>query len=148
MVLNDGTQKFAAVLPTPNGPRVDWASFVALGDLDWEQMREVRPLRPVLMRVQAQRASHYTGPFRDQAKLLSVRLVSAADADAAPVFGYVPLDTDLGKQLGEWLGADAAAWVPLTVKVCYPEGTISPDQVWITEVVVPGWVTVAANTPR
>jgi hypothetical protein len=145
VVLRDGTKKFAAVIPTPQGPRVDWASFVALGDLEWEQMRQARPTRPVLMRVLATPGSYYSGPFGNKDKLRCIRLVPAADPAAMPVFGYVPKDTELARQLDIWLGQDASGGAPLTLRLCYPAQTVTHDQAWIAELVVPGWVTVATN---
>lgn len=148
VVMRDGTKKFAAVVTTPEGPRVDWASFVALGDLEWEQMRQKRPAKPVLMRVLASAANHFTGAFSDSEKLSCVRFVPAGNPSASPVYGYIPTGSDLGRQILTWLASGGSDPVPLTVKLCYPEGAVSHDQAWISEVVVPGWVTVASNSPR
>lgn len=145
VVLRDGTKKFAAVVPTPEGPRVDWASFVALGDLEWEQMRQARPTQPVLMRVLATPGEQFTGPFSNREKLRCLRLVPAADPSAMPVYGYVPRETELASQLDLWLGQDASGGTPLTLRLCYPAQTPTHDQAWISELVVPGWVTVAKS---
>jgi hypothetical protein len=145
VVLRDGTRKFAAVVETPEGARVDWASFVALGDLEWEQMREIRPEKPVLMRVLASRGDRFSGSFSNSQALSCVHLVPAANPSASAVFGYVPKDSDLGRQIAVWLASAGADPIPLTVKIAYPQGAISHDQAWISEVVVPGWVTLAAN---
>lgn len=147
VVLRDGTKKFAAVVPTPEGPRVDWASFVALGDLEWEQMRQARPTQPVLMRVLATPAEQFSGPFSNREKLRCLRLVPAADPSATPVYGYVPRDTELASQLNLWLGQDSSGGTPLTLRLCYPAQTPSHDQAWISELVVPGWVMVAKSPP-
>jgi len=141
VVMRDGTKRFAAVVSTPEGPRVDWASFVAHGDLEWEQMRKLRPARPVLMRVLAARGNQYSGAFSNTTKLRCIRLVPAADPSAAPVFGYVPLDSEIGRQLGGWLGAGDNAQLPLTLKICYPQEVMTHDQAWISELVATGWVT-------
>lgn len=148
VVMRDGTRKFAAVVTTPEGPRVDWASFVALGDLEWEQMRQKRPAKPVLMRVLASSANHFTGAFSDSSKLSCVCFVPAGNPSASPVYGYIPTGSDLGRQILSWLASGGGEPVPLTVKLCYPEGAVSHDQAWISEVVVPGWVTVASNLPQ
>ena len=144
VVLNDGTKKFAAVVPTSEGPRVDWASFVSLGDLEWEQMRQARPQKPVLMRILAAPASHFAGHFSNAASLRCVQLVPASNPSAAPVFGYVPKATDLDKDLDYWLRSAGGEMAPMTVKLSYSPETESSDQAWITEL-VPGWVTVAAR---
>jgi len=147
VVMRDGTKKFAAVVSTPEGPRVDWASFVALGDLEWEQMRQSRPVRPVLMRVLAAKGNQFSGAFSNAAKLRCIRLVPAADPSAVPIFGYVPLESEFGRQLGGWLDSGNKAPLPLTVKICYPQETLTHDQAWISEVVVPGWVTTTTARP-
>lgn len=145
VVLRDGTKKFAAVISTSAGFRVDWASFVALGDLEWERMRMTRPTTPVLMRVVGSLASRFTGPFSDDARLLCLRLLPASDSAAAPVYGYVPKDSDIALQLQGWLAREASEGTPLTLRLCYPSQTNGYDQVWITELVVPGWVHVASG---
>ncbi len=144
VVLKDGTRRFAAVMATPEGPRVDWASFVALGDLEWEQMRQTRPTKPVLMRVLASVGDRFSGSFSDSKTLSCVRFASAADPASAPVYGYVPNTSDLGRQIAMWLASGGSESIPLTVKLSYPSSATSNDQVWIAEVVVPGWVTVAS----
>ncbi|GEP45697.1 hypothetical protein BGE01nite_49880 [Brevifollis gellanilyticus] len=144
VVLTDGTRKFAAVMTTPEGPRVDWASFVALGDLEWEQMRQTRPTKPVLMRVLAFAGDHFSGSFSDARTLSCVRFVPAENPTAAPVYGYVPTTSDLGRQIATWLSSSGSDPLPLTVKLSYPEKAVSHDQAWIAEVVVPGWVTLVS----
>lgn len=145
VVLRDGSKKFAAVISSPDGPRVDWASFVSLGDLEWEQMRQTRPTSPVLMRVLAAPATRFSGPFSDNERLRCIRLAPAADPTAPPVFGYVPKDSELARQLETWLVQGSEDGSPLTLRLCYPAQTTTFDQAWITELVVPGWVTVAGN---
>ncbi len=147
VVLIDGTQKFAAVVPTLDGPRVDWPSFVALGDLEWEEMRAARPKKPVLMRVLAVTASHFKGQYSDEKNLRCVKLVPASNPSATPVFGYVPKGADLDKDLDYWLRSAGGALAPLTVKLCFSPVNDDVDQAWITELVVPGWVTAATKMP-
>jgi hypothetical protein len=148
VVLKDGTKKFAAVVPSPDGPRVDWPSFVALGDLEWEQMRQDRPQKPTLMRVLAATSTHFTGYFRDAKNLRCVQLVPAGNPTAPPVYGYVPSGTDLDKDLDYWLRSSGGKLAPLTVKLCYSPMAMENDQVWITELVVPGWVTIASSSSK
>ncbi len=147
VVLIDGTQKFAAVVPTLDGPRVDWPSFVALGDLGWEEMREARPKKPVLMRVLAVTASHFKGRYSDEKNLRCIKLVPAGNPSATPVFGYVPKGADLDNDLDYWLRSAGGAQAPLTLKLCFSAVNDDIDQAWITELVVPGWVTAAAKMP-
>jgi len=145
VLLKDGTKQFAAVVPTPNGPKVDWPSFVALGDLDWEQMRQKRPTTPVLMRVLAAPAANFTGHFSDADSLRCVQLVPAGNPSAPPIYGYVPRGNDLDRQLDNLLRSSGGESAPLTVKLCYSAETIGNDQVWLTELVTSGWVTASVT---
>lgn len=147
VVLKDGTKRFAAVVSTPEGPMVDWPSFVALGDLDWEQMRHSRPTTPVLMRVLAAPAVHFTGHFSDADALRCVQMVPAGNPSAAPVYGYLPRGNDLDRQIDYHLRSSGGELAALTVKICYSHESSGTDQAWITELVVSGWVTaLTANS--
>jgi hypothetical protein len=141
VVLKDGTKRFAAVVSTPEGPMVDWPSFVALGDLDWEQMRQSRPTTPVLMRVLAAPAVHFTGHFSDADALRCVQLVPAGNPSATPIYGYLPRGNDLDRQIDYQLRSSGGELAALTVKICYSHEASGNDQAWITELVVSGWVT-------
>lgn len=146
VVLKDGTKRFAAVVPTPDGPMVDWPSFVALGDLDWEQMKQTHPTTPVLMRVLAAPATNFTGHFSDADSLRCVQLVPAGNPSASPVYGYVPRGNDLERQIDYHLRSAGGELAPLTVRICYSTESTGNDQAWITELVVSGWVTALAGT--
>ena len=145
VVLKDGTKRFAAVVSTPEGPMVDWPSFVALGDLDWEQMKQSRPTTPVLMRVLAAPAVHFAGHFSDADALRCVQMVPAGNPSAAPVYGYLPRGNDLDRQIDYHLRSSGGELAALTVKLCYSHESSGNDQAWITELVVSGWVTASTN---
>jgi hypothetical protein len=147
VVLKDGTKRFAAVVPTPEGPKVDWPSFVALGDLDWEQMRQTRPTTPVLMRVLAAPAANFTGHFSDADSLRCVQIVPAGNPSATPIYGYLPRGNDLDRQIDYLLRSAGGELAPLTVRICFSPEAPGNDQAWITELVVSGWVTALAGTP-
>ena len=147
VVLKDGTKRFAAVVATPEGPMVDWPSFVALGDLDWEQMRQSRPKTPILMRVLAAPAVHFSGHFSDADALRCVQMVPAGNPSAAPVYGYLPRGSDLDRQIDYHLRSAGGELAALTVKVCYSHESTGNDQVWITDLVVSGWVTALTANP-
>jgi len=148
VVLKDGSRRFAAVVPTAEGYRVDWASFVALGDVEWEQMCRTRPAQPVLMRVLAAPGTEFSGQFSDSGWLRCVRLVPAANPSATPVHGYVEKTSVLGRELDYWLRAADGRPVPLTVRLRYPADGSVENQAWITELVAPGWVMLAARSGR
>ena len=137
VLMPDGTRKFAAVITSEQGLRVDWPSFASLGDLEWSQMRHSRPVKPVLMRVLATASRHFGGPFTDTEKLSCLRLVPADDPDAVPVHGYFPRESELGRQIA---ALNVGEPLRLTVKLSYPEKVPASDQAWLVELVTPGWV--------
>jgi hypothetical protein len=100
------------------------------------------------MRVLAATSTHFTGYFRDAKNLRCVQLVPAGNPTAPPVYGYVPSGTDLDKDLDYWLRSSGGKLAPLTVKLCYSPMAMENDQVWITELVVPGWVTIASSSSK
>lgn len=140
--LKGASAKFAAMVVTPDGPKLDWPSFALVGDLEWGQMREKRPQIPVLMRVLARPATFFSGHFKQSDGLRCVQLVPASDPSAAPVFGYVPQGSDLDKTLNYWLKSSGGELSALTLKICYSPESRTADQAWITDLVTAGWVTL------
>lgn len=148
IILKDGRTKFAAVILTPEGPKLDWSSFALVGDLEWAQLLDQRPQTPVLMRVLARSAMHFEGHFKQSDGLRCVQLLPASDPTASPVFGYVPKGSELDKNLDYWLKSSGGEMLPLTLKICYSPESTTPDQAWITDLVTAGWVTLGVETPE
>lgn len=148
IILKDGRSKFAAIVSTPEGPKLDWPSFALVGDLEWAQMLDQRPQTPVLMRVLARSSMHYEGHFKQSDGLRCVQLLPASDPAASPVFGYVPKGSELDKNLDYWLKSSGGEMSPLTLKICYSPESTTPDQAWITDLVTAGWVTLGVETPE
>lgn len=145
ILMKNSSSKLAAMVSTPSGPKLDWPSFALTGDIEWAQMREQRPQVPVLMRVLARTSTHFDGHFKQADGLRCVQLLPASDPSASPVFGYVPKGSDLDKNLDYWLKSSGGEMSPLTVKICYSPESSSPDQAWITDLVVAGWFTLGAE---
>lgn len=145
IVMKNSSSKFAAVVSTPSGPKLDWPSFALTGEIEWKEMREQRPQVPVLMRVLAKTSTYFEGHFKQSDGLRCVQLLPASDPSAPPVFGYVPKGSDLDKNLDYWLKRSGSEMSPLTVKICYSPESNTPDQAWITDLVVAGWFTLGAE---
>ena len=146
ILMKNSSSKLAAMVSTPNGPKLDWPSFALIGEIEWTQMREQRPQVPVLMRVLARTSTHFDGHFKQSDGLRCVQLLPASDPSASPVFGYVPKGSDLDKNLDYWLKRNGGEMSPLTVKICYSPESSTPDQAWITDLVVAGWFTLDAGS--
>ena len=140
IVMKNASSKFAAVVSTPSGPKLDWPSFALTSEIEWAQMREQRPQVPVLMRVLARTSTHFEGHFKQSDGLRCVQLLPASDPSAPPVFGYVPKGSDLDKNLDYWLKSSGGEMSPLTVEICYSPESTTPDPVLITDLFFAGWV--------
>jgi hypothetical protein len=145
IVMKNSSSKFAAMVSTPSGPKLDWPSFALTGEIEWAQMREQRPQLPVLMRVLAKTSTHFEGHFKQTDGLRCVQLLPASDPAAPPVYGYVPKGSDLDKNLDYWLKSSGVEMSPLTVRICYSPESSTPDQAWITDLVVAGWFTLGVE---
>lgn len=138
--LNGGASRTAELLETVSGYRVDWPSFVALGDLEWQEMMSKRPAEPVLMRILAAPDSRFSAAFSDARQLKCTKLLAGADPTAPPVYGYVTRNTAIAREIDYWLKQADHLPVALTLRLKYAPDATAGDQAWITEVVAPSWV--------
>lgn len=138
--LKGGASRTAELLETVSGYRVDWPSFVALGDLEWQEMMSKRPTEPVLMRILAAPDNRFVAPFADARQLKCMKLLAGADPSTPPVYGYVKRNSALAREIDYWLKQAESLPVALTLRLKYLPGATEGDQVWITEVVAPSWV--------
>lgn len=140
VVLGEKNIRRAVVVETPEGPKVDWPSFVVYSEMDWQEFIASKPSRPVLFRLVASAADHYEGGFRDSTWVRCVRL-SKIDAPNAPsLFGYVERRSIAGQALENWLREAGDKPFAITVRLKYPFAAEVDDQVWIADVLANGWV--------
>ena len=141
VLLAKGEHRRATVLQGEGGYFVDWPSFVFLSDMEWDAFMKSQPTAPVLFRVIAERAGHFEGGFQDSRSLACVKLSNPAEAAAQPIFAYAQKSSSIGRDLEYWLQQGGQSALPLTLRLRFPSAAESDNQVWITELVSPSWVT-------
>lgn len=141
IVLAGGVRRRATVVQAEGGYYVDWPSFVFLSDMEWEAFMKSQPTSPTLFRVTAERAGHFGGGFQDSRLLTCVKLGNPAEPSAPPIFAYAQKSSSLGRDLEYWLQQGGESALPLTLRLKFPPAAESDNQVWITELVSPSWVT-------
>jgi hypothetical protein len=140
VVLASGQIRMANVLETEDGFRVDWPSFVAWGEMSWQDFRAAKPTEPVLMRVRAAPGGRFENQFGDPSWFRCVNLTHVDDPSGSIVFGYVERNSPLGGKIDYWLGFGDGQPMEMTLRLKYPVDAFSDTQVWITEIVTVGWL--------
>jgi hypothetical protein len=115
--------------------RVDWESWVGWSEITMDELKETKPTESVLMRVTTAPIDYYNFSFSDELAWSSYRL---SDADRAEtVYGYVPSLGELDLQLKP--NPDETN-LRFTLRVKFPEGPQSNNQLIIEEIVAKGWL--------
>lgn len=139
--LNDFSVKHVAVERTAKGYLVDWESWVAWPEMEWDELFEKRPTESVQVRVTCTMDDYYNRLFRDDTKWQAVK-IEYPDADRA-VYGYVDHQTSTLKSfLRDLKGRNS---LQATIKIRFPEGSVANNQVIIEEYVQNGWVRPPAD---
>lgn len=134
--LNDYTTKKLSLEQSAKGFLVDWESWVAWSSVMWEDLFDLRPTKPVEVRVKCKRVNYYNRFFNDDFKWFAVTLTHP-DFDRA-IYGYI----DRGQPQFHRFMADLVreSEVLATLKISYPENSVADNQVAIIEHVQTGWV--------
>ncbi|MFD2255965.1 hypothetical protein ACFSSA_04685 [Luteolibacter algae] len=128
-----------AFIDTEDGLKVDWESWVGWCEMPWEDFMEKRPTGPVLVRVQVKWVDYYNFEFADESQWRSYRLLSV-DGETT-LYGYVARNSPLDQRIRP---SDASS-VSMILKIHFPEGAESGNQVLISDFVEDGWVMKTAN---
>lgn len=118
---------------------VDWESLVGYSEMSFKDLREKRPVTPVLLRVFAREFEYYNFEFSDAAKYLCVKLTSENGEQS--VYGYA----ERGTVLADWLSASLLGTGPtgmkgFTVRVAFPPEAQSNQCVKLLQVVESRWL--------
>ncbi len=116
--------------------QIDWESWVGYCDYTPEQMRMQKPDKPFLMRVLVQPASYYNYEFSDDGRWRSLGL--ELKDSIYSFLGYVERDSEQDKRFRVMMKGGKV--VACMVRVAYPTGSRSKDQVEILEIVGSGWL--------
>jgi hypothetical protein len=116
--------------------QIDWESWVGYCDYTPEQMRAEKPDKPFLMRVIVKPTNYYNYDFSDDVKWRSLGLELKDSIDS--FIGYVERDSEQDKKFRVMMKGGQV--VACMVRVAYPTGSRSNDQVEILEIVGSGWM--------
>ena len=134
--VDDYTIKHIAVERTPEGYLVDWESWVAWSEMDWEDLFKKKPTELIEVRVICSKDSYYNRLFSDDKKWLAVKM-TYPDADRS-IYGYIESQTStLTTLMGD---LKSGRPVPVTIKIRYPKDSVADNQVIIEEYMQNGWV--------
>jgi len=139
--LDDYSIKAIALERNSDGYLIDWESWVAWGEMDWEDLFKKRPTQSVEVRVVCQKDSYYNRLFRDEEKWMAVKM-ECPGADRV-LYGYIDSNTTTLTSLMGDLKSEGR--VPVTIKIRFPEGSVADNQVIIEEYIQHGWVRPAES---
>lgn len=122
--------------------RIDWESWAGWSEIALNDLREIQPKEPVLVRVTVEPIEYYNFSFANESEWSAYRL---ADPDLVEtLYGYVPSVGALDLQLKPDPGEKNLRY---TLRVSFPEGAQSNNQVTIDEIVTRGWLVKEEDSP-
>ena len=128
------------ILVTPDGPKIDWESYVEIRDRHLAAFFQKRERGPRTFRVLLKRESYWGADRKTFANLSDFLTYSVESPDQeTKVSAFVSHDTPLAKKLKEiasWGLPPLAAMVELEWKR-FPHGT---DHLVINKMIVDGWI--------
>jgi hypothetical protein len=116
--------------------QIDWESWVGYCDYTSDQMRAEKPDKPFLMRVIVKPANYYNYDFSDDEKWRSLGLELKDSIHS--FLGYVERGSEQDDKFRAMMKGGLLA--ACMVRVAYPTGSRSKDQVEILEIVGSGWL--------
>lgn len=133
--MGDYTTRHIALERTDEGHKVDWESWVAWTEMDWDTLFSKRPTDPVTVLARCTLDTYYNRQFSDDKKWQAVRLTNPQSERT--LYGYVDREDPSLVRFVNDLRAGTAA---VTIQVRYPENAKSGDQVIISKHLHNGWV--------
>lgn len=131
----DYERKQLAYIDGEDGLKIDWESWVGWSEVPWDELKEKKPAKPVLIRTMAKWVDYYNFGFADENAWRSYRLVSP-DGETT-LYGYVERNSLLDQRLRP---GEAGSTVAVTLKIHFRKDEQAPNQVVIDEYVADGWV--------
>jgi hypothetical protein len=132
---NEFDEKRLHYIPTAEGLRIDWESWVGWSEMPWEEFMESRPSDPKLFRVMLNSIEYYNMAFADDRKWQSYRLLSPDGMTA--LYGYVEKESVINARLRP---PPDTKEMYMTLMLRFPEDGSRREQVIIDRIVAEGWV--------
>lgn len=126
-----------AVEKTDRGFKVDWESFVAYSEMSWQDLQQIRPKTPTLMRVICRITGYYNLDFPSEETWQCFELTDDNSRNNT-VYGYVKRGSPTAVEMQKLMLN--ASNVNAVLRVAYPARSTTLTQVDIVEVVAKGWV--------
>jgi hypothetical protein len=107
--------------------------------MSFQQFRDKRPTKPVMLRAYVRRFEYYNFEFSNSAKFICVKLTSGDSENS--VYGYSERSTELGRWLEEELaGTGPTNFKGYTLSVSFPPEAQSNQCVQLHEVKASRWL--------
>jgi hypothetical protein len=135
ILTTDFEQKQLAFIDGEDGLKIDWESWVGWSELPWDKLLEIRPDKPILVRVMLKWVDYYNFGFSDENKWRSYRLLSPEGEHM--LYGYAERNSLLDQRMRP---GEQKATVAVTLKIHFPDGESTGKQVIIDEYIADGWV--------
>jgi hypothetical protein len=118
---------------------IDWESLAGYGEMPFQQFRDKRPTKPVMLRAFVRRFEYYNFEFSNSAKFICVKLTSG-DSDNS-VYAYCERSTELGRWLEEELaGTGPTNYKGYILSVSFPPDAQSNQCVLLNKVMASRWM--------
>lgn len=130
------------LVESDGGLRVDWESWVGWSEMPWADFEREKPEEPKWFRVILSQVDYYNFAFKNDSEWSSYRL-DAPDGTAS-LYGYVPRAGELDQRIRP---VDEGSSVKLLLRLRYPSGALSGNQVLIEEVAGQQWVAPDKESP-
>jgi hypothetical protein len=121
--------------------KVDWESWAGWSEMSWEDFLAKRPVDGKWFRVELSAVDYYNFDFTDEGRWVSYRLDSPDGAIS--LYGYVPRNDELDQKIRPF---EDNLKVKLLLKLKFPEGGRSKNQVLIEAVTGQEWVELPGAT--
>ncbi|MCB1100186.1 MAG: hypothetical protein KDN22_31770 [Verrucomicrobiae bacterium] len=147
---NDDTSRTAVFEVTPEGPKLDWESFVLFADPLMSDFVSEQPSEPAVFRVTCMLGDYYNRLYEDEYKFLCLELLGADEVSSC--WAYTDTNSDVANKLAELFakngksltGADGksrpAIKVMLKIHFEKDENGESNSQAWIDGVESESWM--------
>ena len=136
-----GRQRAFVVVEKKDGMKVDWPSFVGLGEMSLKEYIRTAPPGVVVMRARARLGQYYNHFFSDAKRWLSVRLCDVTDENVIHAYYDLSLpgaDT-LAEELPNPAGKVPRPDVPVVVVLKNPSGNVFSDQTQLIAFISTTW---------
>lgn len=115
--------------------KIDWESWAGWSEVTLDELRKEKPTEPVLVRAIVQPTEYYNFGFSDDSRWSSYRLLDPDKMNT--VYGYVPSLGELDLRLKPNPNEKELRF---TLRVRFPDGAQSDNQLIIDEIVSKDWV--------